>query len=201
MSEQDYLTDAKGRLVPLEAIKPLDRLRDELVQALMGRAKDVRTIMGAFKADAMSEITAFVTLAAAEYDASMGGVKGNLTLRSFNGLHEVRVQVAEKLNFDERLQVAEQLVGECLTEWSADARPELKAIVEQAFKTDKEGNVSTAGVLALRRLDINDERWKRAMEAIADAVTVTGTKSYVRFYERQKPDGEMRAVSLDLAKL
>lgn len=199
--KSQYMTDPKGRLVPIEQVKPLDMLRHDLVEKTMGRARGLRDDLASFKAATMSEILDFVDLAASEYDVRIGGLKGNLTLRSFDGLQEIRVQVAERLAFDERLKIAEALVGECLTSWTADARPELKAIVERAFKADDTGNVSTAAVLDLRRLDIDDTRWKRAMEAIADAVLVTGTKSYVRFYERPAPDAPMRAVSLDLAAL
>lgn len=200
MTEQ-YMTDTKGRLVPVDAVKPLDKLRDETVCKWMDRARALRAEMAAFKGDVMGEILAFVDLAAADYDCRLGGIKGNVTLRSYDGLQEIRVQVAERLAFDERLKVAEALVSECLAAWTVDARPELKAIVERAFKSDEKGAVSTAAVLDLRRLDINDPRWKKAMEAIADAVLVTGTKSYVRFYERSAPDAGMTAVSLDLAAL
>jgi hypothetical protein len=195
------MTNSKGHLVPVDAVKPLDRLRDGLVAGVMGRAKGLRDDLVDFKADVMAEIKAFVELSANEYDVEMGGVKGNITLRSYDGLREIRVQVADRLVFDERLKVAERLVGQCLADWSADARPELKVIVDRAFKTDKDGNVNTAAVLDLRRLDIADTRWKKAMEAIADALTVTGTKSYVRFYERSAPDAPLQAISLDLARL
>ncbi|WP_255448628.1 DUF3164 family protein [Telmatospirillum sp. J64-1] len=201
MAREGYMRNALGHDVPLELVRPLDKLRDELVRGLIMKAKDLRDQMRNFKADALSEISAFVDLAAAEYDTKLGGLKGNLTLRSYDGTIEIKVQVAEHLRFDERLKVAEKLVGDCLTEWAADARPELKAIVERAFRTDKDGNVSTSAVLGLRRLEITDDRWKRAMEAIAAAMLVTGTKSYVRFYERPSAEMPLQAVSLDLAVL
>ncbi|MCO5059669.1 MAG: DUF3164 family protein, partial [Rhizobiaceae bacterium] len=49
-------------------------------------------------------------------------------------------------------------------------------------------------------LDIEDPRWKKAMEAIRDAMRVVGSKTYVRCYERESHDGEWRAVTIDLAK-
>lgn len=45
--------------------------------------------------------------------------------------------------------------------------------------TDKEGQINTGRVLSLRRLDIKDERWLRAMNAIGEAVQVVGSKSYI----------------------
>lgn len=193
--------NAQGHQVPEQLVKELDKTRDDLVRTAVAEAKELRRAMQAFKAKWLSEAKAFVDLAAAEYQTTIGGVKGNLTLRSFDGLLEMTVQVADRLTFDERLKVAEKLVGDCLTEWSADARPELKAIVERAFKTDKEGQVSTGAVLALRRLDIADERWKRAMDAISDALQLTGTATYLRFYERDAMGKPSVAIALDLAKL
>ena len=193
--------DAQGRQWPEQLVKPLDKLRHVLVSDAVAEAKELQRTMRDFKAKWLSEAQALVGLAAAEYQTVIGGVKGNLTLRTFDGLMEMTVQVADRLTFDERLKVAEALVGECLTEWSADARPELKAIVERAFKTDKEGNVSTGAVLELRRLDITDERWKRAMDAISDAIQRTGTATYLRFYERAEMGAPLVAISLDLAKL
>jgi hypothetical protein len=37
------------------------------------------------------------------------------------------------------------------------------------------------------------------MDAIRDSIRSTGTKAYVRFYERPTHDGEWRAVRLDIA--
>ena len=55
-------------------------------------------------------------------------------------------------------------------------------------------------VLSLRALDIEDADWKEAMDAIADAIQVTGTSTYLRLYER-RGDGGYQMLSLDPAKL
>ena len=52
----------------------------------------------------------------------------------------------------------------------------------------------------LLRLDIEDERWQRAMAAIRDAMRVVGRKEYVRFAMRDEPNGTWRSVTIDLAK-
>lgn len=49
-------------------------------------------------------------------------------------------------------------------------RPELLAIIDWAFYTDKEGEINPSRVLQLRRHDITDPRWLRAMDAPAEAV-------------------------------
>ncbi|HBD3577559.1 TPA: DUF3164 family protein, partial [Escherichia coli] len=62
-----------------------------------------------------------------------------------------------------------------------------------------EGNINTGRVLALRRLEIEDERWNNAMTLIGEAVQVIGSKSYIRVYERVGDSDEYRAIPLDIA--
>lgn len=71
-----------------------------------------------------------------------------------------------------------------------------KFIVNDAFDTDKQGNISTSRVLGLRRLDITDERW---LKAIGEAVQVVSNKAYVRIYERIGDTDQYRPIPLDLA--
>lgn len=191
--------DAQGRWVPESKIKPIDRLRDELVRELTDKAKVVQAQIAAFKHDAFGAIDAFVQMSADEYGVALGGKKGNVSLRSFDGTLRIDRQVAEAIQFDERLQAAKALIDACLIEWTADARPEIATLVQDAFRVDAAGKIRTGSILALRRLDITDPRWQQAMAAIADAVQVVGTRSYVRFYERDDSNGEYQAIVLDIA--
>ena len=190
--------DAKGRLVPESQIKPIDKCRDELVRELFAKAEALHKAMAEFKLAAFADIGAFVEMSANEYGVNLGGQKGNVTLLSFDGSLRVQRAIAETIVFDERLQAAKELIDECLREWTADARPEIALLVQDAFRVDAAGNIRTGSVLALRRLDISDARWRRAMDAIGDAVQVVGSKSYVRFHRRDG-NGQYQAVSLDIA--
>lgn len=120
--------------------------------------------------------------------------------QTFDGTMKVQVQVADFIDFGPQLQVAKGLIDECLNEWSADSRPEIRALVTRTFNTDQEGKINRSEIFRLLRLDIEDERWNRAMDAVRDAMRVTGSKTYVRFYERERHDGAWKAVTIDLAK-
>lgn len=74
------------------------------------------------------------------------------------------------------------------------------ALVDHAFRVNKQGRIDINQVLGLRQLDINDPKWNEAMDAVADAIQVSGTSQYLRIYERQA-DGNYQQISLDLAKL
>ncbi|MDR1858862.1 MAG: DUF3164 family protein, partial [Treponema sp.] len=80
------------------------------------------------------------------------------------------------------------------------SRNEIKALVNSAFYVDKAGNINTARILGLRRLDISDPEWKRAMEAITESIQVSGSKEYLRVYTRAD-NGEYQQVPLDVAAL
>ena len=70
-----YKKDAKGNLVPLENIREIDLLRDELVQEIATKARAVQDNLIAFKREAMDDIAAFVQLSADRYDVNVGGKK------------------------------------------------------------------------------------------------------------------------------
>jgi hypothetical protein len=194
-----FRKDAKGRLIPESQIKPIDLERDKLVLDLVERAKVVSQHIVDFKAGAFGDIAAFVQLSAEEYGARIGGDKGNVQLMSFDGRYKVLRAIQERLVFDERLQAAKALVDECIHAWSEGARPEIRALVTDAFQTDKAGAINTGRVLGLRRLNIVDAKWQQAMAALSDAVTVADSKSYIRVYERVGDTEEYRPIPLDVA--
>ena len=128
-------------------------------------------------------------------------MKGNITLTSFDGKLRIAIAQADVLHFDERLQAAKALIDECLAEWTQDSRQELKTIVQAAFDMDKEGRISVGKVLGLRRLQIDDEKWQRAMAAVTDSLNTHTTREYVRLYRRDDGSGEYVLIDSDFAKV
>lgn len=196
-----YMEDAHGNLVPLAKIKPEHLEEDRLVQELTKEARALCTALAEFKGRALGDTGALRELIAEKYGATLGGRKGNMTLKSFDGRFQVQVAVADAIAFGPELTAAKALIDECVLGWGDGADENLMALVNHAFQVNKAGRIDTQRVLSLRRLKISDAKWTRAMEAIADAVRVTGSTTYVRFYERDTADGPLNPISLDLAKL
>jgi hypothetical protein len=121
-----------------------------------------------------------------------------MQMPTYDGAFKLQIATAENVMFDERLQAAKVLIDECINEWAKGSRPEIIVLVQQAFQTDKEGNLNVGRILALRRLEITDERWKEAMKAIGESVQVIGTKQYVRIYERVGDTGRYVPIPLDM---
>lgn len=195
-----YVQDGNGHFVPVETVKPQHKLEDETVRKIVGYARDLSAQIARFRGHTMTDLGEFDALLQQEYGAKRGGRKGNRTYQSIDGLLKVQVQVSDFIDFGPELQVAKGLIDECLNEWSAEARPEIRAVVTRAFDTDKAGRINRAEIFMLLRLDIEDTRWKRAQDAIRDAMRVVSSKEYVRFYERDTPTARWRAITIDLAK-
>lgn len=195
---EGYLKNANGHLVPLESVTDYDKARDQLVQGIVEKASELNALLTAFKAETMGDVEAFLELAAEQYDTKLGGAKGNVSLLSYDGGHKVQVAVAERLVFDERLQVAKQLVDECIADWTSTSSTEIKTLVDHAFQVDKQGKISFGRVLGLTKVKIDDARWHRAMEAIRDSMQVVATKAYLRIYKRED-NGRYQQLPLDLA--
>lgn len=196
---QGCMVDAQGRYVPEELVRPIDKLRDQLVANIVGKALALNKALRDFKASAFSDIATFIEISAERFEVVVGGRKGNVTLRSYSGRYKVERAIQESISFDEQLQAAKALIDECITEWSAGSRPEIRALVNDAFQVDQEGRISTQRVLGLKRLDIKGEKWTSAMEAIAQSVTVVGSKAYVRVYQRVGATDRYEAIPLDIA--
>lgn len=194
-----YMKDAKGALVPIDTIKPEHLAEDDLVRDLAGRAEVLSAALTAYRTHALDEVAAFRDLIFEKYGAKKGGQKGNVTLTTFDGTLQLQVSIGETLNFGPELQAAKQLIDDCVLRWSAASGAELKALVQHAFQTNKRGKIDTGRVLGLRRLEIEDTDWRRAMDAISDAVRVTGAKTYVRVYRRDPKSEMKKAIPLDLA--
>lgn len=197
-----FWIDHQGNHIRDELVKPKDKLEDQSVRKIIAFARDLSDQIMRFKLHTMGDLATLDQLLAEQYGFVKQGNKGkgNRTYMTFDGLMMVRVQVADFMDFGPELQIAKGMIDECLTEWSADSRAEIQTIITGAFSTEKEGQVNRNEVLRLLRLNIADERWSRAMDAIRAAERPRSSKEYVRFGVRERPEDEFTTISIDLAK-
>jgi len=200
MNKQGYMTDSQGREVPLDMVKDIDKLRDQTVRAIAEKALGMRDRLAALKRELRDDLLSFLQLSSERFSKVYGGRKGNITLASYDGSLMLKLQVNEHIVFDERLQIAKSIVDGCINRWAQGSRSEIRALVNSAFYVDKAGNINTARILGLRRLEISDPEWAKAMEAITESIQVSGSKEYLRVYTRGE-NGEYRQVALDVAAL
>lgn len=195
-----YLEDAQGRLVPLRLVAKVDLERDKLVRGIVEEGAKLSAELADYKRRALEACAAFVERSAREYKATLGGEKGNITLSSYDASVRLSLATHDRMQFDERLQIAKSLVDECIQRWAKGTRSEVRALIGDAFKTDKKGRLDTGRLLSLRGLDIKDEQWQAAMKALSAAITVIRSQQYLRL-QRRRADGGYDPIPLSLASV
>lgn len=195
-----YRQDAHGNLVALANIKPVDLARDDLIRETFEKVLPAQQALAELKRSLMADVNAFIDMSVEQYGVKRS-VKGNTTLTSFDGRYRIVIANQDVLHFDERIQAAKALIDECLNEWSENSRPELKTIVQKAFDVNKEGKINVQRVLSLKNLEIDDEKWQRAMRALTDSLHSQTSREYLRFYIRKADSEEYELVNMDFAKV
>lgn len=193
-----YMQDRKGRLVPVSQVSDYDTEMDAFVRAQVSTAKEYNQQLKDFKTRSFDDCYAWLDLAAEKYGRKPGGVKGNVTFSSFDGSAQIRITVQDSLTFGPELQIAKDIIDECLTEWAQGADSKLQALIADAFEVDREGQLNTGRILSLRRVKIDDPRWHQAMEAIAESLQVAVSKTYINFKEKDA-SGKLVSIPLDIA--
>ena len=195
---EGYKMDGQGRLIPITLMKPIAKKRDKLVSQMIKDAYRMQTIVGKFKIKQFAKIESWIDYSKSQYGSNEGGLKGNITLKTFDDKQKVTHQVSVTQKFDERLQIAKDLLDEFIIE-KADKTDdaEIKALLQQAFDTDSKGAVSTAKIFSLLSWNIKSPKWEQAMEAIKDSVYSSGSKLYIRFHERDE-NGKWQPISIDM---
>ncbi|MCX7067315.1 MAG: DUF3164 family protein [Methylococcales bacterium] len=196
-----YMKNASGYLVPISKVSELEIMRDELVKIMAANALALQQAMQTFKQGVLDDIYAFVALSAERFDVQLGGEKGNISLLSYDGRYKVLLAIQQNIIFDENIHAAKAIIDECLHRWTQNSDDNVKALIEHAFRVDSQGNIRTSAVLNLFKLKIDDDRWLQAMNALKASLTPSGSKSYIRFYQRVGDEGKFEQISLDIAGL
>lgn len=197
---EGYRTDPKGRLVPERLVSDAQRLEDVTVRTIAAYALDLHRQVQRFVGHTWTDLAAMDDLVAEQYGLRRrGGAKGNRTYSSYDGTLRVVVHVQDRITFGPELRIAADMVRDCIAEWGEGACDEIRALAEHAFDVDRQGLISREKVFALRRLELDDDRWRAAQRAITDAVRVVGSKTYVRFYVRATSEDRWAAISVDAA--
>ena len=196
-----YILNAQGHFVPKHTMSNYEELKDELVKELIIKAEQISSTVEDLRKHTMSEVGALLATARDKYGIKAGGKRGNISIKSFDGKYLIQISVQDFLTFDERLNLAKELIDTYLKRLTENSPKELQMLISQAFEVDKKGRVTASKILPLMKLKIENEDWKKAMHVIRESLSVESTKNYVRFKKRNELTGEMEPIHLDIAKL
>lgn len=197
----EYMVNGKGESVHRDLIRGDVLLKDALVNALALDAAAFRDMMGEFRKASEQKIEAYFGTLMERYglDAKKGSRRGNITLENFASTAKVQIAVADKLTFDEKIQLAKMKFDEYFEQVTQGSSEEIKLLITRAFDVDKEGNVDVKRILELRSYNIIHPLWCEAVALIEESKQVVSSKGYIRFYTRPSYDAPWQHVCLDLA--
>ncbi len=195
-----FYIDSKGRAVHPDMVRVDEKTKDELVERLANKAREVSEGIRAFRKSAEEEIEAYFEMLLVDYgvDKKATTKKGNLTLENYSGTAKVQLSITERIRFDEKLQIAKMKLDDYLNELTEHSNPIIRTLITGAFDVDKEGNIDAKKIFALRRFDVQAQPWKEAMAIIDESKKVVSSKGYIRFYEADG-NGGYRLIPIDLA--
>lgn len=192
---QKCAVNADGAYVPMARIRDVDLLRDALVRELCGKARELGKAMEDFRSKASADIGAFADASAEEHGVKLRGRKGGFSLMSYDGLEKIVVDNDTLIAVNEKVTVAREAVFACVRRWTEGANANLAEIVRRAFETDRQGHLSLARLLALRSYRIDDPEWSAAMDALGQGLTAYGSKTYIRYYERDSTSEKFNQIA------
>lgn len=189
--------DGEGIEVPEKHIRQDAKDRDQLVSALLCSARQLHTIIKNEKRNMEKKISDYLNNTAfKEGEEWVGGT----TLYNFSMDEAVKISIAKKWTFDEKLNIAKQKIDKVISSRSAGSDELIVGLVNRAFKVDNKGEVDSKQLLGLRQIKCEDVLWQEAMELIADSQKLQSTKTYFYFQEAAE-DGKLVTITLDFAAL
>jgi hypothetical protein len=195
-------TDPKGQAVPAQYVKAYDKLRDAVATKIAKLWSDEQARLVKVKAETGALIEKLQAAAAEETGVSLGGEKGNVQFRSFDGNITVASDRQYRTEFDERLRFAQQLINEAIAELTEKTESaDLAEIARRAFEPRKSGNLDMQRIRDLRKYNVKHPKWGQACEIIAECERVVGHRDYIRVTVRTAPDATPAAIVLDIAAL
>lgn len=203
VNDEKKWLNARNEWVHPDLIRADEKLKDQLVECILRKVEEHNKILKALKDDINNDIESYLDILLEKYNinAKDSAKKGNYTFEDYAKTLKVQVQMAEKIQFNDKLNIAKAKIDEYLNDIVKEASEDIKVLINKAFEVDKKGNLDSKKILSLRSYDIKDARWKEAMEIIAESVEIVGIKPYIRFYKREKATDSYTAVSLDFANI
>ena len=188
--------DKRGNEVHADMVRVDEKLKSDMLseilsKVLKGKAEKERVLK-----EIDDEIEGYMNLLRDVYHIPTKENKGNVTLVNFSGTIKVQKAVNEVIELNEKLILAKENIDEFLKQETTSSSSTIKTLVAKIFEVDKKGSVNTRQILSLRSYDIDNPLWNEAMTLIDEAITVTGTKRYTRFYHRPSPEDGWEAIVL-----
>lgn len=200
--KQGNWLDDKGRPIPEEYIQPQDKKRDRMVESIIKRVSKLSAKLASEKTEIVAAIEKYLKELAKDNKVRENW-KGNILIYNFSQNLCIERRINETISFDERLQMVKTTIDKWLNDRLKNIDELIAKVISQAFSVDKQGRINTAMLLKLRKLDIQDHEWKKAMELLDESIFVKSSKMALRFRTKNTdvPDGAWSEIGLNFNEI
>lgn len=191
------MTDCNGAAVPLRYVSQFDRLRDRNVRAIHRDAAKLRKTLEAFVRSSVVRLDEI-----ANCRESLGD-RGNFSSTSFDGLIRAGIRQQYVILLDERvIRARELMVGymnSVLDRISGNDGKALRLMIDEAFRANARGILSTAKILSLLRMEIDNDDWREAKRILQDSLRPQKGKRYLFVEFRTSHQSDFQPIRLDIS--
>jgi hypothetical protein len=190
--------NAEGLEVPAVYVPAIDKEREKIVQKYVAKAIKLSEQLDTLKKDMLADCDVFFEDQLIKNGVRSQG-KGNYSLTSFDKKLKIEVNVQDRVEFDDQIQIAQAKIREYLAEITTGANSDIQQIVNAAFQTRK-GSMDVKRVLGLFELKITHPKWLEAMELIKGSISRNNSKRYVRVWQKSE-NGEYTGIELNFSNI
>lgn len=186
--------DHRGNEVPREYVPDFDRKNEVVVGKIFRNAERISDQLAKFKKESFKAADKLYGEMLKNANITASDRKGNYTLTSFDKSVKIEVNVADRIDFDDNITLAQEKLNEFIKKKTDGADKELAALVNHAFTTRK-GRLDKARIFGLMQLNIKNQLWDEAMELIRKSIT---TNSSVRYMDISVKDDQGKYIPVKL---
>jgi hypothetical protein len=194
------MINSRGKEVPVEMIRKDHLKKDKIVSDIFKMVDDMQGKLVRVKGKVMAKTDTYKNYLAKAHKTDIGDLN-NLTLTNYSNTEKVIISSADIVQLDDKRQIAEAKIKSCFARWGEGAHPYLKTVVDELFKTNKEGYVNITELRALKQYEINDTEWQEAMELLNEAEIIVGKRQYLRLQRRPSIKDKWETVDLNFSSL
>lgn len=128
--------------------------------------------------------------------------RGQFSVSSMDDCFRVDLSVADFRRVTSDLIAAQALMSEVFDDLMDGVNPDIRLLLEAAFVPDeKTGRVNVDRLQQVRKVKLSHPRWPDVLDAVANSIEVTSSKSYLRFYWRKHHKNDWEPIVLQFSKI
>lgn len=189
MKKERTYTDAMGREVPASYVPKFAKAKDAAARKILAAWKKEEARLKALWKETVAAVEKIHAEARKEEKLEPAAVadKGYFSFRTFDGKVVVRLDRAREVSYNEKIDLAKELIDEAVEEIAGDTAGDLRTIVESAFKPrGKNRTLDRQRLGDICKMNVRNAKWQKAVELIKAAAEESGRMDYVRVLEGER---------------